>query len=640
MGRRCGTSLAVTMALLGFLSGPQLRAAEAAPGPAAECEHFDALRQPFFGDLHVHTRYSLDASTQDTRTTPAEAYAFARGEPLGIQPWAVDGAALRTVQLDRPLDFAAVTDHAELFGEVVLCTDPQSASYSSWQCRVYRRFPRVAFYLFNFQASQGNRLGMCGEDGALCREAGLGPWQEMQNAAAFADREGGCAFTSFVGYEWTGASANIANLHRNVIFGSAEVPRLPISFLDANTAPKLWRALDETCVTGLPGCEVIVIPHNSNLSDGQMFLVTQDDGSPITAADAEQRQRLERLVEVMQHKGSSECYYGPMNTADELCAFEQLPYDKFSGNSLPLLAEAPTPEDGFLREVMSVGLAQERALGVNPFKWGFIGSTDTHLGTAGLVAEKDFPGHGGAGVPAGESIPAGMTDNIEYNPGGLAVLWAEENTRASLFAALKRREVYGTSGPRITVRLFAGADLPDSLCEADNFAEAGYARGVPMGADLPAMAAGQVPRFAVSAQQDPGVAATPGLPLQRIQIIKGWVDAAGAHQERVFEVAGDPGNGASVNLKTCQPRGEGFSQLCGVWRDPDFDPARSAWYYARVVENPSCRWSQHICVANKVDCSRPETIGKGLEACCSADHQPVIQERAWTSPVWYRAPGS
>lgn len=633
---RCLSALLVSC----LLAGAQLSLAESLPFSRTEvrepCTQYSELRRPFFGDTHVHTRYSLDASTQDTRTTPADAYRFARGGSIGVQPWTEDGKPLRTLQLDRPLDFAVVTDHAELFGEVNICNTPGLEGHDSWQCKLYRRLPRAAFYLFNTQSSRAGRLGFCGDDGELCREQGLAPWQEMQNAAEQAyDRQSSCEFSSFVGYEWTGASANLGNLHRNIVFRNANVPRLPISFIDTPSAEKLWNRLDSECVES-EGCEVMVIPHNSNLSDGYMFQTVTDSGEAISAEDAELRSRYERLVEVMQHKGSSECYFGPGYSEDELCAFEQLPYDKFSGKFMALTRSVPKPDDGFLRDVLRDGLLQEQKLGVNPFKMGFIGSTDTHISAPGAANERNFLGHGGAGVPAGESVPKGLPDDLEFNPGGLAVVWAEENSRDALFAGMQRRETYGTSGPRMTVRFFGGWDFSADMCEQGDFAKRGYEQGVPMGADLPAATAQVSPRFAVSAMMDPGSRQYPGTPLQRIQIIKGWVDDKGAKQERVYEVAGNPDNGASVDLKSCQTSGEGFQNLCSVWQDPAFAADQHAYYYARVVENPTCRWSQQICVASGVDCSKPDTITEEFEACCAVEHRPVIQERAWTSPIWYR----
>lgn len=237
-------------------------------------------------------------------------------------------------------------------------------------------------------------------------------------------------------------------------------------------------------------------------------------------------------------------------------------------------------------------------------------------------------------MAAGVGVAAGLPDNIEYNPGGLAVVWAEENARDSIYSALTRRETYGTSGTRQIVRFFGGWEYGADMCGSADFAKLGYAGGVPMGSDLPARGEASAPTFAVSALADPGSDANPGSPLQRIQIVKGWVDGAGAVHEKVYDVAGAD-NGASVDLNTCEPQGEGEQELCSVWTDPSFDPSQGAFYYTRVLDNPTCRWSQQLCTAAAVDCSDPSTIGAGYEGCCAADRRPIVQERAWTSPIWY-----
>ena len=600
------------------------------------CDAHDPLKQPYFGDLHVHTRYSLDASTQGTRTSPDQAYRFAKGETIGIQPWAQDGTALRSLALSRPLDFAMVSDHAELIGEVHMCNTPQVAGYSSWQCMIYRGWPRGAFYLFNYMATmEQTHMGQCGERGELCISASLAPWAEMQEAAEqHYDRSSNCEFTAFVGYEWTGMQADSGgNLHRNIVFRNAQVPRLPVSFIDGPRADLLWQSLDDQCNSASGSCDSLVIPHNSNLSAGYMFSGKSEDGTAMSREFAELRKRFEPLVEIMQHKGASECYYPGSGSRDELCSFEQLPKDNIAG-----YPGGPKPDTGFMRTVLADGMMLEQQLGVNPYQYGIIASTDTHLGTPGATEEDRFLGHGGAGVPAKDEVPAGLPDNLEYNPGGLAVVWAEENSRDALFNAMRRKEVYGTSGPRIVSRLFAGWNYAPDLCQSPDAIARAYASGVPMGGELPAPSSATAkPSFYVTASQDAGSLGKPGMPLQRLQIIKSWIDAKGSRQEQVIDVAGDANNGATVDLKTCATSGAGFANLCTVWTDDAFDPKESAYYYSRVVENPSCRWSQRMCSAAAVDCAIAGSIKDGYEDCCAPEHRPVIQERAWSSPVWYTA---
>jgi hypothetical protein len=602
------------------------------------CDHASPLRNPYFGDLHVHTRLSLDAATQGTRAGPRDAYAFARGEPLAIGPYDAEGTSLRTLRLERPLDFAAVTDHAELLGETRICGDPSLPGSGSLVCRLYRRWPRLAFYLMNGRATDGRppaRFSFCGSNDVYCLEAAQGPWQEILQAAGEAyDRSSACRFTTFVGYEWTGAPGG-NNLHRNVLFADEVVPDLPVSYFEAPTPAALWAQLERHCMRRLATCDALAIPHNSNLSGGLMFTGPDLDGQPLTAEQAATWRALEPLVEVMQHKGDSEC--GP-GSPDELCRFEKLPYANFPGK-YAWWAREPPPPSSFVRDALLAGLAYGQRLGVNPFRFGIIASTDTHLGAAGAVDEATHQGHGGAGAVADAGVLTRLPDDIEFNPGGLAVLWAEQNTRASLFAAMRRREAYGTSGPRITVRFFGGWELPDDLCADERLAERGYASGVPMGGELLGRDGLTIPpRFAVWAVRDPGTERSPGTPLERVQIVKGWVDGAGTH-ERVVDVAGAAGH-ADVDLATCTRRGAGHDALCTVWTDPDFDAAAPAFYYVRVLEVPTCRWSTRACLARGIDCRRPHDVPEGWEACCDAHYPKTVQERAWTSPIWYTPSGA
>ena len=608
------------------------------------CADHDPLRRPFFGDTHVHSTYSFDANAQDTRNSPRDAYRLAKGEKVGLQPYDAEGNALRSAQLRRPLDFTAITDHAELLGEIRICRDESLPGSDSDFCWTYRLNPTNGFGPMAFRTLLlRDRFQFCGENGELCREQAMAVWRDIQAAAEEAyDRSAECSFTSFVGYEWTGTAGNGFNLHRNVIFRNDQVPSLPPSWVETPSAYNLWEHLQRGCVDGVEKCDVLTIPHNSNLSGpGLIFASAKirtpaDLDMPVDAEEATLRQRWEPLVEIMQHKGDSECLLGG-ETTDEACGFEKVPYNSFAGvgriaseGALVLEPAMQADPRGMVRNALKKGLVIQGQVGENPLKYGIVASTDTHLGAPGLTIEDEAKGHGGAGA----RNVAGLPDDLEFNPGGLAVIWAEENSRDAIFAGMQRREAYGTSGTRPVVRFFGGWDYPAELCERADLAAAGYEGGVPMGGDLSKRPEGSgSPRFVVSALQDPGTPNAPGTPLQRVQMVKGWVKDGEAH-EKVYDIAGGE-NGASVDTATCEPSGVGAGSLCAVWDDPNFDPAESAFYYARVLENPTCRWSQEICVDSGVSCDDPETVTAGLEGCCSKAHVPTVQERAWTSPIWY-----
>jgi hypothetical protein len=348
------------------------------------------------------------------------------------------------------------------------------------------------------------------------------------------------------------------------------------------------------------------------------------------------------VVEMMQMKGESECRNGFAGVAggpDELCDFEKI--RDLQGTPLEECGEDPgsgaqaglgcISRLDYVRYALVEGLRERERIGVNPYAFGFIGSSDGHTAMPGAVHEQDHEGsRAGLGTPRERLAldPEPQRAELWRNPGGLVGVWAEENSREAIFDALLRREAFATSGPRIQPRFFGGFELPRDLCQRPGFVAEGYARGVPMGGELPARPAGAAgPVFVLAALRDPGSEGREGGFLQRLQIVKAWAGEEGELHQRVYDVAGDAGNGAHVHLPTCEPRGAGAAALCGVFQDPDFDPGRAAVYYGRVIENPSCRWSAWQCQGLEPD-ERPE-------ACSDPRVPKLVQERAWTSPIWY-----
>lgn len=598
---------------------------------AAACNDFSAERRAYFGDLHVHTRFSQDASWRmgNTRLGPDEAYQFARGHRIDLPPYDALGESLRSVQLQRPLDFLAVTDHAEALDAVRVCENPAYDGPGAWMCHS-SPWTRMAMGLVGRYLPVDT---LCGPGDVQCALAGAEVWSDIVLSAQ--QHNAPCDFSTFIGYEWSGLDGG-ANLHRNVIFRNSAVPAAPVSARDARTPEALWAALDEHCRDSIDGCEAVTIPHNANLSQGRMFSPMTTAGVRMTPALAAQRARYERLAELIQHKGDSECY-GGVGAEDELCGFEKLPYSSFVQKYLPFLGEAPADDSRYLREALREGLRLQRELGENPFAIGFIGGTDSHVAAGGAVAEDNHPGHHGAQHISGTGAAAQLPDRVEQNPGGLAVLYAEENSRDALYRAMQRREAYATSGPRIQLRFFGGWNYEDDLCERVDLVAQGYANGVPMGGELRAADRnGRAPAFLLAAMADTGTASLPGGALQRLQVIKAWVDAQGESREQIYDVAGSVEIGMQVDLKSCQPLARGYRKLCTVWRDPEFSPATSALYYARVVETPSCRWHRRICVANAVNCDDVEALPDGFKGCCDESVPDTVQERAWSSPIWYR----
>ncbi len=621
------------------------------------CANRDPLRKAFWGELHVHSELSFDANLWDVRGSADDVYRFARGEKIGLAPYDAEGKPQRFAQLERPLDFAALTDHASYQGEVALCTRKGSGRYDTDGCKIFRgemamanpkmgefagRTAAITSSLDPQQEMPARSRALCGEGADLCLDAMAEVWREQQAAASrHYDRSAACSFTAFNAYEYT-ATPGLAKVHHNAIFRNDVVPASPTAWVDYPDVYDFWGRLKSQCLDAGTGCDVLTIPHNSNLSNGRMFTVTgRDLPLEVQRARAELRAELEPLVEISQIKGDSECrndMYGVVAAPDEFCGFEEwrppATPDCIEGTGAGALAGLGCVSRlDYVRHVLVEGFREEARIGVNPYKLGILAATDSHNATPGDVEEYSYDGWRGvedATTSERLSVDSQLVAavfNVISSPGGLAGIWAEENSRDALFDAMERREVFGTSGPRMTARFFGGWEYPGDLCDNPDLVQAGYAGGVPMGGDLPprpGTASG--PLFVVSALRDPGIPDHPGGLLQRAQIIKGWLGDDGRFYEKVYDVAGGA-NGAGVDLDTCEPQGPGADSLCRVWRDPDFDPQRSAVYYLRVIENPSCRWNQRQCVA--LDPSvRPD-------GCRNPVVPRTIQERLWSSPIWY-----
>jgi hypothetical protein len=628
----------------------------------AACADRDPLKQAFWGELHVHSSLSMDAWLWDVRGGPDETYQFAKGEQTFFPPLDDSGAPTRAAQLERAIDFVALTDHASFQGEVALCTRPGSALYESEGCKMYRselevpdsplgelgtRMGAIAQVLDSAGGQPTRNTALCGEDGQACRDSMRLVWEEQQAAAdRHYDRSAQCRFTTLHGYEYTATPA-MAKVHHNVIFRNANVPAAPIPWVDVPDVYGLWKGLRSQCLEAGTGCDVITIPHNSNLSNGNMFAITGKD-LPLEEqrARAMLRADIERLVEISQIKGDSECrngMYQILGAPDEFCDYEEWRgpevEDCEEGTSWgALMDKGCVSRTDYIRYTLLEGLREQRRIGVNPFKIGIIAATDQHNANPGDVEEYSYQGWQGdedasveQRLDPGDS-PVNASNSLAANPGGLAGVWAEENSRDSIFDAMKRKETFGTSGPRITARFFGGWDYPEDLCSSAGLVEAGYEGGVPMGGDLPPRPeAAKSPSFVVSAMRDVGTPEHPGGLLQRAQIVKGWLDEEGRFHQEVFDVAGSA-NGASVDPNTCMPRGVGHNSLCTVWTDPSFDAAQRSIYYLRVLENPSCRWNQLQCLSLPAE-DRPPS-------CSDPSVPTTIQERLWTSPIWYEGDAS
>lgn len=629
---------AAAAALLMALSLPHTQAADSAMGTDFAIDRDNApvrkqVYSPFvgddypnrvlWGDSHLHTSYSYDAGLVGNNLGPDQAYRFARGER-------VISATGLPVKLVRPLDWLVVADHAETLGVPVLiqradpdllATEIGRTTHDLYtQGKVYEAFEYWGLKVL----VQGNNPI---SDPGVARTM----WQEIIDYAETYNDPG--HFTAFIGYEWSAMPAG-NNLHRVVIMrddGDKASEVVPFAAYDSDDPEDLWawmaRYEEKT------GGSVLAIPHNGNLSNGVMFATETLSGKRIDAQYAKARAKWEPLYEVTQMKGDGEAH-PLLSPDDEFADYENWDRGNWAG-------EKKRPEmlpHEYARGALKIGLQLEEKLGTNPFKFGMVGATDSHTSLPTTREDNYFgkvslmePGPDrfkGQIVPDPEQVGT-ATYEFETIASGLQGVWARENTRASLWDAMQRKETYATTGSRIMVRVFAGWDFDDKTVLRPDFAKIGYAHGVPMGGDLRKAPEGKAPRLMIRALRDPD-----GANLDRVQIVKGWLDDRGEPQERIYDVAcsddrgitsanrcdGRVGNSVDVDNAT-YTNDIGEPLLMAFWQDPDFDPGQRAFYYVRVLEIPTPRWTTHDAAFYKV--KRPE----GVPA--------TQQDRAYTSPIWY-----
>lgn len=583
--------------------------------------------RPLFGDTHLHTAVSFDAGAFGARLTPRDAYRLARGHQI-------TSSTGQPVKLSRPLDFLVVADHSDnmgffpdlLAGKPEILADPQGRR---WYDMIKGGQGAKAALEIISAFGQGKLTGplLYSPDSRAYRST----WEDTIAAAEENNDPG--RFTAFIGYEWTSNTGG-NNLHRNVIFrddGDLARQVVPYTALSpgSDNPRDLWKWMQ--AYEDKTGGQVLAIAHNGNLSNGIMFATVEPaTGKPLDRDYAATRAKWERLYEATQMKGDGETH-PLLSPTDEFAGFETWDFGNLD------LSVAKKPEmlpHEYARSALQLGLKLEKELGVNPFKFGLIGSTDSHTGLT-TAEEENFWGKTSAMEPNADRSSrvftkgnAGQIFEWQVSSSGYAAVWATENTRAAIFDAMQRRETYATTGPRMVVRLFAGYDFTAADANSRSPAIAGYTKGVPMGGDLEPAPAGKSPTFLVAALKDPI-----GANLDRYQIVKGWIDADGAMQEKVYDVAwgGDRQPGADGKLP---PVGNtvdvanaswsntiGAPELIGVWTDPDFDPAERAFYYGRVIEIPTPRWTTYD--------------SKYFAVALDPKIPTSIQERAYTSPIWY-----
>jgi hypothetical protein len=620
---------------LGLAAAGGARAQDIPPPPDRPIQYSPYPQKTFpnrvlFGDTHLHTSYSTDAGLAGARIGPEEAYRFARGEE-------VTSNSGQRVRLRRPLDFLVISDHAENLGLAPMIARAAPALLKNpWGKQIYDLVkggnPQAAFDMW-LAAMQALKDPFAEQAEEIAKPV----WQELTAAADKYNEPG--RFSTLIGFEWT-SGPNGNNLHRNVLFrdGRDRADQIiPLSYYDTGDPEELWKWMAD--YERKTGGRLLAIPHNGNLSNGLMFDdVTLTTKRPLDADYAQRRGRWEPVYETTQMKGDGETH-PKLSPNDEFANFER--FDRGSLGPEPK-TDAMLPRE-YAREALKRGLAYEAKLGANPFKFGLIGSTDSHTGLS-TADEDNYFGKMAVLEPTADPIrfdevvigrvPAGRPRSQQHlareiSASGMAAVWSRENTREAIWDAFARKEVYATTGTRLVVRVFGGFEFTRSDLERSDFAELGYAKGVPMGGDLKGGRGRKAPTFIVRAIRDPD-----GANLDRVQIIKGWLDVNGRTREKVYDVVWSgkrqpnpktgklPPVGNTVNVaQATYTNAIGAPFLQAFWKDPAFDPVQRAFYYVRVLEIPTPRWTTYD--------------AKVLGVKLPADVPASIQERAYTSPIWY-----
>jgi len=603
-------SVVFMVAMLAFVSASSV-VAQSTGEPGRDSEGPNPLKNVYFGEQHLHTVSSADAFAFGTRTTPEDAYRYMKGEPVTL---ATTGEA---VQKSTPYDWGAVTDHAVYLGVMPMLLDPDSPMTDTPIGKMMSAGQGDTAFQKLFDSVAVNVPIDYMTDPKIMRPA----WQRQIDAANGAYEPG--KFTTLIAFEWT-SQPNYMNLHHNVFFRDDEGPDRVFSSFDSEHREDLWSYQEHQ---RSQGHENFSIPHNSNVSNGGMFAVHTSTGEPIDAAWAERSARNSPAVEIIQTKGASETNPA-LAPHDEFANFEQGFKHRLGSNGMVAALDR-----SFVRDALTDGVGFQEMIGANPFKYGIVSGSDSHDGAPASEEFNYFGVHGNSDKTAEIRITSGVTPAgeapIDFGTPGTTAVWAPENTRAAIFDGIKSKETYGTSGTLIRVRFFGGWSYDDDLVENSGFVEKAYDGGVPMGGDLPRMPDGaKAPSFAVWALKDPESGN-----LDRIQIVKGWYDKTGNGRQKVYDLAWSdnrqpdedgklPPVGNTVDVSTATYTNSiGDVELSGMWTDPDFDPSAHAVYYVRVLEIPTPRWSTY------------DAVKLGLEPHPAVS--ATIQERAWTSPIWY-----